>query len=313
MSSSDESTPLPRVLLASENEWTARSLESLLTADGYAVLWARTGREAWQLARGTGLDALIIDSELPELSGTEFARVLSDARHVGPCTPIIITTGGPGARAERLAAVQAGAWLISTHPVDGELLLAHLRTFIRAKHSTDSLHDAGLIDRETGLYSAQGLARRAREMGSEALRRRAPLACVVFGPDVTMASPESAREDPRVGLEYVAELCRAHGRASDVFGRLGPSEVAVIAPWTDAAGALRLAERLRGVIESSPFSVVDGRPLRIRAAYAAVSNLAAAQLEPAEMIARAAAALQRVRHEGDDVAITPVEATGTIV
>ena len=295
--------PLQRLLLASEDEWTARSLESLLTADGYSVLWARSGREAWRLAREARLDAVIVDAQLPELSGAEFARVLSDARHIGPCTPIIVTTSGPGARTERLAAVHAGAWLICTHPVDGELLLAHLRTFIRAKHSTDALHDAGLIDRETGLYSAQGLERRAREMVSDAVRRRAPLACVVFGPDAASASLEPATGDARVRLEYLAELCRTHGRCSDVFGRLGPGEIAVIAPATLPSGALRLAERFRAAVESSPFSVVDGQPVRIRAGYFAVSDPAAAKLAPGEIMARAASALERVREAGGDATI----------
>ena len=58
----------PVVLIASDPEWTARSLESLIAPNGYAVLRAHNGRQALGLARTTQPDAIVIDQRLPDLS-----------------------------------------------------------------------------------------------------------------------------------------------------------------------------------------------------------------------------------------------------
>jgi len=51
----------------------------------------------------------------------------------------------------------------------------------------------------TGLYNRQGLARRARELGSQAFREHGPLACVVLALDLEPIEPppgRSRREPP---------------------------------------------------------------------------------------------------------------------
>ena len=47
--SSDSHSPsnVPRILIANDQEWTARSLESILSAEGYEVIRAFTGAQAW--------------------------------------------------------------------------------------------------------------------------------------------------------------------------------------------------------------------------------------------------------------------------
>jgi GGDEF domain-containing protein len=51
-------------------------------------------------------------------------------------------------------------------------------------------------------------------------------------------------------LRAAAERTRAVKRATDVAARVGGEEFALLLPATDAAGAMRLAQRLRGSIES---------------------------------------------------------------
>jgi hypothetical protein len=68
--------------------------------------------------------------------------------------------------------------------------------------------------------------------------------------------------------------------------------VAILAPDTDAAGVQRLIERLRHALEdgaAKPRSTQ--RASSLRAGYCAVSNLAAANLAPRELMRRAETAL----------------------
>ncbi|MGH7718246.1 MAG: response regulator [Gemmatimonadaceae bacterium] len=291
------------ILLASDQEWAARSLESILGPNGYAVLRAYTARQAVSLARTARPDALILDARLPDMSGIEACELLRVEPRLGATTPIIVTTSGADLRAQRLAAYQAGAWEFYSQPLDAELLLAKLATYIRSKRQADRIRDESLVDELTGLYNMRGLTRRAREIGAQAQRRRDPVACVAIAPDSVPAdSPEAPLDEAMA--EQLAVVIRRTGRVSDIVGRIGPSEFAIIAPATDAGGAARLVERVRENAESVqttlPHSAEGSAPgMQIRAGYHAVPDFADSPVDVGEILLRATAALRHVRSEGD--------------
>jgi two-component system cell cycle response regulator len=213
-----------------------------------------------------------------------------------------VTSAEAGGRSQRLEAYNSGAWLFCSQPLDVEALILQLRTFIQARREADRLREHSLVDDQTGLYSFRGLAQRAREMGADAFRRQTPLACVVIAPS------QSASDDGPTGgratrlVEYFAELYRKCGRLSDAVGRLGPLEFAVIAPSTSPAGAVRLAERLRSVVESTPLLVEDEPyDVDIRVGYCAVMNFAESPVDAVEMLLRATTALHHARENGDAI------------
>lgn len=290
-----ESSP-PLVLLASDQEWSARSLESILGPHGFASVRAYTGRQAVDLAHRTHPDVVIIDAGMPDIPGVELCQQLRDSADVPSSTPIVMVTAGPASRSQRLDAYRAGVWEYLSLPVDAEALLLKLAAFVRAKREIDRSREEGLLDDSTGLYNVRGLARRAREMGAEAARRRAPLACVA----VTVVAP-GAKDDevePRVA-EELGELCRRTARSSDAVGRLGRADFAIIAPATDSAGAVRLAERLRDGATITPFSDtrIAGRFV-VQAGYCAYADFSQSPVDAVEMMLRAASALRHVRSAG---------------
>ena len=151
----------------------------------------------------------------------------------------------------------------------------------------------------TGLYNMRGLSRRAREIGAEAFRRRDPVACVVFSPDIEESEAETPEDEARRMSDQVALLFRQAGRASDAIGRLGMTEYGVIAPATGPEAAVRLARRLGGAVESSPIPVRGGeRTLRLRAGYCAVADFAESSVDAVELLLRATTALRDLKREG---------------
>jgi len=89
------------------------------------------------------------------------------------------------------------------------------------------------------------------------------------------------------------QVLKTAGRVSDVFGRLGATEFAVLAPATDPVEATRLAERLVGAIESTTERAQPGSHVRVRAGYEAVANVGYAPIKPMDLLIRASAALRR--------------------
>lgn len=283
----------PVVLIANDQEWSSRSLESIFAPHGFAVLRAYTGRQALELARSAQVDALVLDFAMPDLSGVDICRELRSDPRFSVTTPIILTTAGTPTRSQRLEAFAVGAWEFYSEPLDGEALLLKLDTYIRAKREGDRARSEALLDEATGLYNLRGLARRAREIGAEAVRRRSPLACVVFAPMAADAGLSPEEVGTRIA-EHLGEIFRRTGRSSDAIGRLGPMEFGIIAPATEQHGAERLIERLRALVESEPMQF-DGEEHRIsfRAAYSAVPDFAESSVDAVELLLQAARGLRQ--------------------
>ena len=249
MANRDKASNAPLVLIANDQEWSARSLESILGPNGYAVVRAYTGQQALERARTSQPDLIILDAQMPDMHGFEVCRALRSDPRFSATTPIVITTSGPSGRTQRLEAYRAGAWEFLGQPLDGEALLLKLNTFLQSKREVDGLREENLLDPGTGLYNMRGLSRRAREIGAEAFRRRDPVACVVFAPEIDGPSEEETpEEEARRMSDQVALLFRQAGRASDAIGRLGMAEYGVIAPATGPEAAVRLARRLGGAV-----------------------------------------------------------------
>lgn len=277
----------PLVLIINDQEWSTRSLESILSPNGYAVLRAYTGAKGLERAQASHPDIVVVGASLPDLEGLEVCRRLR-AAGLSDSTPIIVTTTAKPERSERLAALAAGAWDYLGHPLDSEELLLRFDAFVRAKHDADQARKEGLIDALTGLYSMAGLARRARELGSQAYRQSSPLACVVF------RAADDAEREGASSSEIVAalvEVLHKYGRVADAIGKVGESEFALFAQGANDAGAASLARR---VSEALHAALPDGEA-PVLVGYYAVPDFRKAGLQPHDMLERATESLNDVR------------------
>jgi len=291
-------SPPPLVLVANDQEWLSRSIESILGPSGFAVVHAHTGRQALELARRTRPDAVIVDAGMPDLAGIEVCRILRADSRFATSTPIMMTSAAAASRADRLAAYRSGVWEYWTQPLDTDALILKLWNFVQSKQEVDRCHSDSLLDDATGLYNVRGLTRRAQELGAEAARRHSALACIAISPSGFSGSSELDPSSDADGAtaqvtRQIGELFRRTARVSDAVGRLGRSEFAIIAPATETKGVIRLIERIREEVESMQASgSVEDRPLRINAGYCAVADFAASDVDAVELLVRASTALR---------------------
>jgi len=277
----------PLALIAHHQEWTARSVESVLSSTGYAVLRVYDERQLLEQAQQTRPDVYVLDLALPDAGGVALCRRLRREGYADAITPILITVAGPATRAARLEGLHAGAWDVIGLPLDAEELVLKIGAFVDAKLHADLTRDEGLLDQITGLYNVRGLLRRARELGAEASRHQRALACIVLAPEPARPPPEPIGAEPVPSTETIVQMAdalRSGSRGSDAVGRLGRSEFVVLAPDTDGRGARVLAERLAREV------AVPAVPLR--AGYYAVADFHAAAIEPVELLVRATQALR---------------------
>lgn len=280
------------VLIASQQEWTSRSLASILAPYGYVVLKTFTRAQTVAHLRRDPPDAVIIDEQLPDGDGHALCRDLYDQNLITPSTPVFLALSRAPTRRDRLAALRAGAWACLGDPLDAEELIAALGAYVPAKLDGDHARMTGLMDEMTGVYNARGLTRRAEELGAHAARCHSALCCVLISPDTEGGEPSLAM------LRRMAAALRATTRHSDAIGRVGSNAFAVVAVDTDANQARRLAERIAAAILDERGGLGPG--VRVRVGCHGVADFHGASIDSAELMLRATSALQKARTDQPD-------------
>jgi DNA-binding NtrC family response regulator len=112
-------TPTKGTLLVVDDERSLRfSIGEWARDEGYAPLEAGTAREALDVARERGVDAVVLDLKLGDEDGL---RVLRELRELDPTLPVVMLTGH-GTVEQAVRAIQLGAYDFMLKPPD----LGHL-------------------------------------------------------------------------------------------------------------------------------------------------------------------------------------------
>ena len=284
----------PLALVAGHEEWSLRSIESVLEAHRIDVLRAHSGREAIERFRAARPDILLIDAALPDIDGITASRLLR-AELSDSSTPILLMTAEPWSRTARLEAFRAGAWDVLTMPLDAEELALRVELLAQARLETQWFAAAGLVDEITGLYNAHGLYTRLTEIVAEGTRRQEALACIVLAPvreavivETPVAHPKSA------SLDQMARLIRGAIRAYDVLGRVGPGEFVIASPGSGRTAALAMASRIAAVAQTALGGVAgDGDATPVRVGCYVIDDLSRESVSPVVVLGRATMALRR--------------------
>ncbi|HEY6878582.1 MAG TPA: response regulator [Polyangiales bacterium] len=125
----DQGILSPRVLVAEDNEFNADLVLQLLRTRHYEATLARGGRQAIELLRHGGYDALLLDVHMPDVDGFEVVRSLrAQEAATGEHLPVIALTAL--ARDEdRERCLAAGMDAFLTKPVDAVALWRVLEQF----------------------------------------------------------------------------------------------------------------------------------------------------------------------------------------
>jgi PleD family two-component response regulator len=281
---------IPLVLLINDEEWTTRSIESILKPEGYAVLRAFTGKQGLELAARIRPDLLLIDFRLPDITGIDLCARLRELPTIRPSTPILIFTSGALRRQDELDGFRAGAWGMLAPPFNPEELVARLGPLVDAKRDADAALETSFVDPLTGFYNIQGVMRRVAEVAADTSRSGRPLTCVVLGPRGVEPDSVGASEVDEPMARELSTVLVAATRASDSIGRIGRSDFVIVAPGTDRSGAEKLAERLLQRADAGLRTADAG--LELAAGFYSVASDEPVAVIPEEILRRATLALR---------------------
>ena len=136
-------TPSATILIADDDELSARFLKRLLTREGHHVSVVQSGETALQACAMNPPDLVLIDLVAPAGHGFDVCRRLKEQK-LTRFTPVVIVTAQnePG---HRLDGINAGADDFVTKPFDAGELHARIRSLVRLKRYTDELESAEAV------------------------------------------------------------------------------------------------------------------------------------------------------------------------
>ena len=118
------------ILIVEDNELNMKLFNDLLEANGYIVVQARNGSEAMDQARENMPDLVLMDIQLPEVSGLEIIKWMKDADDLQHIPIVAITAFAMKGDEERIRAGGCEAYL--SKPISVMNFLETVRTYAGA-------------------------------------------------------------------------------------------------------------------------------------------------------------------------------------
>ncbi|MBC7142527.1 MAG: diguanylate cyclase [Rhodobacteraceae bacterium] len=258
-------------------------LKVKLASAFYETVQASGGAEALRLARQMRPDLVLLDVELPDMNGIEVCEALKADPATRDIPVVMITAFHDMAR--KMEALQAGAEEVFWKPLDEMVLLARLRSLLRARETAEQL---GLRD---STYRELGFAEAAQPFGEQAL-----VGLVAGRMETALAWKRELQPhlaDRVLVLDREAALGDfANGKVPDVF--------VVAADLMRPGDGLRLMSELRSRAGTRYSAVCVMLPAEARETAAVALDLGAsdlieAQADPAEMALRIRTQIARKR------------------
>jgi two-component system, cell cycle response regulator DivK len=116
------------VLIVEDNELNMKLFNDLLEAHGYATLKTASGIDAIELARAHKPDLILMDIQLPEVSGLEVTKWLKDDSELRSIPVVAITAFAMKGDEERIR--QGGCEAYLSKPISVTKFLETVRTYL---------------------------------------------------------------------------------------------------------------------------------------------------------------------------------------
>ena len=131
---------MTRILIVEDEESFSEALEFLLGKEGFSVITAATGSEALRKFEQGGIDLILLDLMIPEVSGTEVCRQVRAKSKV----PIIMLTA-KDSEVDKVVGLEIGADDYVTKPYSSRELIARINAVLRRNSGDGVTLDPGVM------------------------------------------------------------------------------------------------------------------------------------------------------------------------
>ena len=129
-----------RILIVEDESSFSEALEFLLSKEGFSIVTAANGSEAITKFEQGGIDLVLLDLMIPEISGTEVCRQIRAKSKV----PIIMLTA-KDSEVDKVVGLELGADDYVTKPYSTRELVARIRAVLRRNSGERAIGDIGIM------------------------------------------------------------------------------------------------------------------------------------------------------------------------
>jgi two-component system, cell cycle response regulator len=253
-----------RALVADDDPITATILSTTLARSGMDVTIAHDGDVAWRQLNSVQPPALaMLDWMMPNIDGLELCRRIRSTQRLATMYVILVT--GRDSREDLVAGLHAGANDYMIKPIDLAELKARVGVGIRVanlqqsltrnvnelKATRDRLARLASTDDLTGVYSRRWWFDLAEKEFSRSRRYDRVFSLLMADLDwFKQINDTCGHEAGDRVLNQFGTMLRKTCRDSDVIGRLGGEEFALLLPETSSEAAQHLASRITEICRS---------------------------------------------------------------
>jgi diguanylate cyclase (GGDEF)-like protein len=253
-----------RILIVDDDRTNVSLVRKGLEPFGYVFAEAHDGTQALSAIRKERPDLIVMDVEMPGLSGVEVCRIVKANQGEGGFgfIPVILMTARKAS--SKIEGLELGADDYLVKPFDMLELGARVKSMLRLKLLQDQLVEKNReLDRAnkeldrlsrtdglTGLFNRRYFEERFAVEFARSNRYRAPLSCLMI--DIDHFKRLNDAHGHAFGdkvLQAVSSVAQHTLRDVDMLARYGGEEFVALLPETGPVEALRVSERVRQGIE----------------------------------------------------------------
>ncbi len=240
---------IAKLLIIDDDVSAIRALSKVLVDVG-EIHFATSGNEGLQLARRHIPDLILLDAEMPGMSGFEMCRLLK-ADPLLQATPVIFITSHTESTMEE-EGLRLGAVDFIGKPIRPAIVAARVKTHLNLKLAWDQLQHLARTDGLTGLTNRRVLNESLENIWHGALRNQRAVSLLML--DVDNFKKYNDQYGHLAGDECLIKVANclreSVNRSVDVVARYGGEEFALLLPETDAEGATLVADKILDTIRS---------------------------------------------------------------
>jgi diguanylate cyclase (GGDEF)-like protein len=238
-----------KILLVDDDPGAIQVIAKMLAGMGQ-LSFATSGEEALRAARDSVPDLILLDAEMPGMSGFQVCEKLKAEPDLAS-VPVIFVTSHCDSAFE-VAGFEAGAADFIAKPVSAPLVLARVKAQLCAKRTADALRGLSTIDALTGVANRRRFDATLEREWLRSQRAGDPLALLLIDLDhFTLFNERYGQARGNACLCGVADvLLSACLRPADFVARYSGQEFALVLPQTPRYGAERVSHRVLDAVEA---------------------------------------------------------------